>query len=95
MVIVPLKAVPSQTEQIALAGQSALITVRTIGRLLYFSLEGVVENRIARDRSRLLVAAQYHGFVGDFAFIDTQGLDDPQYTGLGTRWQLAYYNAGE
>lgn len=95
MVIVPLKAVPSQTEQISLGGQSALITVRTIGKLIYFSLDGVVVNRIARDRSRLLVAAEYHGFVGDFAFIDTQGLDDPKYTGLGSRWQLVYYDAGE
>lgn len=95
MLIVPLKAVPSQTEQIALGGQSALITVRTIGGLLYFSLGGVLTNRIARDRARLLVGAQYHGFLGDFAFVDTQGRDDPRYPGLGTRWQLVYFNAGE
>lgn len=95
MVIVPLKAVPSQTEQIGLAGQSALITLRTIGNLLYFSLEGVVVNRIIRDRARLLVDAEYHGFVGDFAMIDTQGRDDPKYTGLVARWQLVYYDAGE
>lgn len=95
MFIVPLKPVPSQTLQIGLAGQSALITVRTIGRLLYFSLEGVAVTRLVRDRVRQLIDSQYHGFIGEFAFIDTQGKDDPLYTGLGTRWLLVYYDAGE
>lgn len=93
MLIVPLKAVPSQTLQINLDGQNARISVRTIGRLLYFSLEGVAVIRLARDRVRQLIDAQYHGFEGDFAFIDTQGTDDPVYTGLGSRWQLVYYSA--
>lgn len=47
------------------------------------------------NRKRLLINRQYLGFVGDFMFIDTQGQDDPQYTGLGTRWQLVYIEAAD
>lgn len=89
-VIVPLNAVPSQTVSCTVGGQVARITVRTIGTLLYFSLDGVVTNRICRDRQRLLVDAKYRGFVGDFQFVDTKGADDPKYWGLGDRWQLVY-----
>lgn len=95
MLIVPLEAVPSQTVNITLANQQAKITVRTVGLKLYFSLDGVVTNRICRDRQRLLVDAQYQGFAGEFAFVDTQGASDPVYTGLGSRFQLVYLNAGE
>lgn len=47
------------------------------------------------NQKRLLLNRQYLGFVGDFMFIDTQGQDDPQYTGLGTRWQLIYIEAAD
>lgn len=49
---------------------------------------------------RLLINRQYLGFAGDFMFVDTQpdpltGPADPQWEGLGTRWQLIYLNASE
>jgi hypothetical protein len=90
MVIVPLNPVPSQTVNVTVGGQVARITVRTIGAGLYFSLDGVVTNRVCRDRARLLTDAKYRGFLGDFSFVDTKGRDDPQYWGLGDRWQLVY-----
>lgn len=41
-------------------------------------------NRIVRDA--------YLGFVGDLAFLDTVGGgDDPEVSGLGTRWVLSYW----
>ena len=101
MQIIPLTGVPSQTVNVSLrvpgqlARQQAKITVRTIGALLYFSLDGVVTNRIIRDRQRLLLGTAYRGFVGDFAVVDMQGVSDPVYTGLGSRYQLVYANAGE
>lgn len=88
--IIPLNPVPSQTVNVTVSGQVARITVRTIGAALYFSLSGVVENRVCRDRQRLLVDAGYRGFTGDFQFIDTKGSADPAYWGLGDRWQLVY-----
>ena len=88
--IVPLQPVPSQTVSVTVGGQVAKITVRTIGAALYFSLDGVVQNRICRDRQRLLVDAGYRGFVGEFQFVDTKGAADPAYWGLGDRWLLTY-----
>jgi hypothetical protein len=47
------------------------------------------------DGARLLLNRQYFGFVGDFMFIDTQGDEDPQYVGLGSRWLLLYLEADD
>ena len=33
----------------------------------------------------------YWNFVGDIAFLDTQGNDDPLTSGLGSRWVLGYW----
>ena len=37
-----------------------------------------------------LVRSAYLGFIGQLAFFDTQGTSDPDYSGLGTRYQLVY-----
>ena len=37
-----------------------------------------------------LVREAYLGFAGDLDFVDTAGDDDPQYSGLCTRWQLLF-----
>lgn len=95
MLVVPLAVVPSQTLVITLGEQPAQIALRTMGLHLYFTLEGVVTNRICRNEQRLLVDAKYRGFLGDFAFIDTQGDTDPVFTGFGTRYQLVYFDDGE
>ena len=42
-----------------------------------------------------IVRSLYLGFAGDLAFIDNQGSTDPVYTGLGTRYSLAYIEADE
>lgn len=44
---------------------------------------------------RLLINRQYLGFVGDFMFVDTQGVLDPEWEGLGTRWVLLYLEASD
>lgn len=95
MLVIPLQATPNQTLQVTLDGQPARITLRTLGDLMYFSLDGIVDTRLIRDRVRLLVDAQYRGFRGDFAVIDTRGALDPVFAGLGTRYILVYYNVGE
>lgn len=46
--------------------------------------------------NNLIVRDSYLGFVGDLAFVDTQpdpvlGPQDPQQSGLGTRWLLTYW----
>lgn len=99
MILIPLQAVPNQTFNTVLAGQNAQIALRQNGQNIYFDLSvgdvPIVATRICRDRQRLLLDAQYRGFSGDFAFVDTQGLEDPFFTGLGTRYQLYYIGANE
>lgn len=48
----------------------------------------------------LLEDAGYQGFPGDFLMIDTQATptqdpEDPQPSGLGSRWQLLYLEASD
>lgn len=99
MHLVPLQPVPNQTLTVNLARQAAQIALRQNGDALYFDLtlngSAIVRTRICRDRQRLLLSTQYRGFQGDFAFVDTQGTDDPTYTGLGSRFLLVYLAAGE
>lgn len=99
MQLVPLIAAPSQTLAVVLAGQPAQIALRQNGAHLYFDLrlngQDIVLTRICRNRQRLLIDAGYRGFVGDFAFVDLHGEDEPFYTGLGARFVLVYLEAGE
>lgn len=93
MNIIPLKAVPFQVFDIVLGTQSCSIEVfeRNAGVFvdLYMNGQPVVLSSLARDRVKL-VRAPYGGFVGDIAFLDTEGANDPTYKGFGTRYQLVY-----
>lgn len=99
MLRIPLQPVPNQTLTTTLNRQQCQITVRQNGSNIYFDLQlngtDIVRTRICRDRQRLLLDEGYRGFVGDFAFVDTQGADNPQFAGLGDRYQLAYLPVGE
>lgn len=98
MMTIPLQAVPSQTLSVLLAGQNCQIAVyqKSTGLFLSLSINDApaVLGVLCRDRVRLVRQA-YMGFVGDLAMIDTQGLSDPEYSGLGSRFQLAYVEASE
>lgn len=93
---IPLKQVPSQAVNVLLAGQPCTIELRLMGGRQYFSLSvnGTVicRNVLMVNLSRIVRAA-YTGFIGDFAVIDTQGDEPPQYTGWNTRWLLAFNDA--
>ena len=55
----------------------------------------VTETQICFNKKRLLINRQYLGFVGDFMFVDTQGTNDPQFAGLGSRYVLLYLSASD
>lgn len=99
MMRVPLQAVPIQTLAVTLARQATQIAIRQNGANVYFDLSVrgsyIVRSRLCRDRQRLLLDLRYRGFKGDFAFVDTQGVANPQFAGLGARWQLVYLPEGE
>ena len=91
--IIPIQPIPNQSVRVGLAGQNCIINLYQESTGLYCDLYvnsiliigGVIcqnQNRIVRDL--------YLGFIGDIGFIDNQETDDPYYTGLGTRFSLAY-----
>lgn len=90
---IPLSAVPSQELAVQLGGQRCRIEVSQKRTGLYLSLYladvPIVTGVLARDRT-WIVRDAYLGFTGDLAFIDTQGVADPDYTGLGTRFLLVW-----
>jgi hypothetical protein len=99
MITVPLQPVPNQTVQIVLANQNCQINVYQAPAGLFMDLlvndEPIVLGVICQNQNRI-VRDLYFGFVGDFGFVDTQGLGaDPDYTGLGSRFQLFYLSPAE
>jgi hypothetical protein len=98
MLRVPLQPVANQTLAVTLARQPTQIALRQNGSSIYIDVSvnrsSVIRGRICRDRQRLLLDAHYRGFAGELAFVDLQGKDDPQWQGLGSRWQLYYIEAG-
>jgi hypothetical protein len=96
--VVPLRPLPNQTLQSQLGGQACTINVYQQVYGLYMDLligtQPVVQGIIGLNGT-LIVRSAYFGFSGDFIFLDTQGISDPVYTGLGARWQLLYLTAAD
>lgn len=92
---VPLQAIPVQIVSAVIAGQNCQISLwqRTRGLFVDINVNGedVVNGIIARDAVPI-ICRDYVGFVGNLLFLDTQGRDDPEYTGLGSRYRLCYLN---
>lgn len=100
MLIVPLQAIPNQTLTVLLGNnQNCRINVyqKFFGLYLDLSVNGaapIVAGQLCEWNNRL-VRYVYLNFVGDLVFIDMQGTSDPDYTGLGSRFQLMYLEAAD
>ncbi len=98
MLIVPLQAIPNQTVTTTLDGQVTQINVyQTYNGLftdIYLENTLIIGGVICENQNRI-IRSVYLGYSGDFAFIDTQGSNDPDYTGLGSRYFLTYLTAAE
>lgn len=57
---------------------------------VYLNNAPVVSSVLCRNNTKI-IRDSYLGYIGDFAFQDTIGDEDPVYTGLGSRWQLIYW----
>jgi hypothetical protein len=94
--IIPLAAAPAQDFTVALGNQSCRIRLHTRGGGLYLDLwltdAPIVAGVICQDRNPLVRVA-YLGFVGELVFFDTQGTADPDWSGLGARYLLAWLGA--
>ena len=95
---VPLTANPSQTLACPLGGQNCSINVyqKISGLYLDLYVDGaLIIGGVLCENANRIVRDAYLGFVGDLAFFDTQGSDNPVFTGLGARWQLVYLSEAE
>lgn len=98
MQIIPIQAVPSQTLQIVLNGQPTQIYIyqKTYGVFIDISLNNeIIIAGVLCENDHLIIRNTYLGYAGDFIFDDTQGSDDPTYTGLGTRFVLYYLSPAD
>lgn len=104
MLIIPLSAVPSQICRVGLPTQQATIAVyqKHSGLFLDLSVNDapILTGVICLDRV-YIVRDVYLGFDGDLVFVDTGGIanpalrEDPDYTGLGGRFMLAWVSQGD
>ncbi len=101
MLIIPLKAVPSQSLTAVLENQICQINLRTTAFGLFMDLyvsNVLIVGGVICQNLNLIVRDAYLGFIGDFTFIDNQGATDPVYTGLGlagSRYSLAYLSPAD
>lgn len=111
MQLIPLTAVPSQLVQANLNSQSVSLSIYQLGSPpvaeLYLDVVSggapitncrkcrAFSGSLTESAPFVLLDSAYWGFQGDFLFIDTQGDEDPQYSGLGSRWQLIYYSPSD
>lgn len=96
--LIPTQPIANQELQVQLAGQPCTLHIYqtmyglfvdvTVGDVLIIG--GVIGLNLNR-----IVRSEYLGFDGDLVFRDTQGADDPVYTGLGARFDLVYLEATE
>lgn len=98
MQTIPLPAVPAPNVSTVVGGQNCQIFLYQKKQGLFFDLNSngvdIVTGVLCHDCDPL-VCIQYSGFEGNFIFVDTQGSDDPQSSGFGTRFFLVYLTAAE
>lgn len=100
--LIPTRPLASQSLNVTLNAQATALNIYALGPtaaapmfmdvLLNNSL--IVGGTICQNLNAIIRDA-YFGYSGDFAWFDTQGTDDPQYGGLGSRWQLWYFLPSE
>lgn len=93
MNVIPLVDAPSQTLQIVLGGQACTLNIYSRASGLYCDVQVnnvAIISGVLCTNLNFIVRDTYLGFIGDLSFNDTQGLSDPSYPGLGTRYELWY-----
>ena len=98
MVQVPLQATPSQLLKIVLDGQNVQISLYQKNQGLFIDINSdgvdIVVGQLCRNAVSL-IGREYMQLSGTLMFVDVQGSSDPDYTGLNTRFILAYATQAE
>jgi hypothetical protein len=96
--IISLNAVPNQTLLTPVGNQNCRLSIFQTTNGMFMDVlvdeEPIIQGVLCLDRT-LIVRDGYLGFIGDLMFIDTEGTNDPDYAGLGTRYALVYLEAAE
>lgn len=98
MQLIPLQATANQTVSVQLSGQSCTLNVYQKSTGLFMDVlvnDVLIIGGVLCENLNRIVRSTYLGFIGDFAFVDTQGTLDPYYEGIGSRYYLIYLNASE
>lgn len=103
MFVIPIQPVPSQQVLCVLEGQNCQIGiyVKNVNGVtnVYVDLNSNGADMslavLAHNLVPLDSANSYNGFQGNLFFVDTQGSEDPQYTGFNSRWFLVYLTPAE
>jgi hypothetical protein len=93
-----MQATPSQTVSVLLASQPTTLNVYQKSTGLFMDVllnNALVIGGVICENLNVIIRDAYFGYVGDFAWIDTQGATDPAYTGIGTRYFLGYFSPAE
>lgn len=97
--IIPLQAVPNQTLTTQLSNVVCTVTLwqKSTGLFLDLYVAGapLALGMLCLNATTLLRDYAALGFDGDLAFIDTLGTQDPDYTGLASRYVLVHYTAAD
>ena len=98
MVQISIQPIPAQRVSTVLSNQNCQIALnqKAQGIFVDINVNGVDVSLgvLARDGVPLN-ACPYSSFTGNLFLIDTQGSEDPSYSGLGSRWLLLYLTADE
>lgn len=96
--LIPTQALQSQTLNMAVNSQAVTLNIYALGQSadapIFMDVSvnnALVIGGVLCQNLNVIVRNLYLGFSGDFAWNDAQGEADPQFGGLGLRWQLWYF----
>ena len=98
MLEIPIQPVPSQLVKAVLASQNCQISIYQKAQGVFVDLNSNGSDIEIATLAHDIVALNsrvYSSFIGNLLFLDSQGNDDPTYTGFGIRFHLLYLTAAE
>jgi len=92
MSVIPVVPVPNQILSVQLGEQVCDIAIRQKASGLYLTLwaDDVLIMSSILCLNAVPLSVEYSSFPGSLMFFDTNGNSDPDYSGLGSRYQLRY-----
>lgn len=98
MKVIPIVDIASQEFSVMLGQQNCTVRIYQKSTGLFLDLMvgdvSITNCTLCRDRVKL-VRDEYRGFIGNLVFADQQGLDDPAFGGLGSRFVLIYLEVSD